>query len=217
MNLDDTVEQALITAANSPSSFDHGGFAREQMGSFGGELLRLSSDVPERGFTPEDWVEEHDEPPPLFQGWKGYPQSHFPNWSSSQQARSGIKNARRWRHPTKVFRADIQDTGQFLARDNLDLIDEPASTDAFWEQLNIPRAKDTILRAYFVDEISGPALQMLGSRFFIEPFFFSSFLKWIPSRHFQEESPDQMAPRGERKFITVLLLQVMVNLKLFIV
>ncbi|KAK7056718.1 hypothetical protein VNI00_002435 [Paramarasmius palmivorus] len=34
--------------------------------------------------------------------------------------------------------------------------------------------------------MSGPVLQMLGARFNIEPFFFSSSLNWIPSR-FQEE------------------------------
>ncbi|RXW19709.1 hypothetical protein EST38_g6149 [Candolleomyces aberdarensis] len=42
------------------------------------------------------------------------------------------------------------------------------------------------VRALFVENMSGPVLRMLGARFNIEPFFFSSSINWIPSR-FQEE------------------------------
>jgi len=43
------------------------------------------------------------------------------------------------------------------------------------------------LQGFFVDSMSGPALQILGTRFNIEPFFFSSALNRIPS-WYQEQA-----------------------------
>lgn len=42
------------------------------------------------------------------------------------------------------------------------------------------------VRCLFLENLSGPVLQMLGAKYNIEPFFWSSSLSWIPSR-FQEE------------------------------
>lgn len=58
---------------------------------------------------------------------------------------------------------------------------------------------DLRIRALFIENMSGPILQMLGTRYNIEPFFFSSSLNWIPSR-FQEEIRE-----GEGDHITVTL------------
>ena len=44
------------------------------------------------------------------------------------------------------------------------------------------RPPDVRIRTLFVDSLTGPVLQMLGSRYNIEPFFFSSAIGWIPSR-----------------------------------
>ena len=49
-----------------------------------------------------------------------------------------------------------------------------------WKQ---NRPKGVRVRSIFVDGLSGPVLQMLGTRYNIEPFFFSSTIGWIPSRH----------------------------------
>ena len=38
------------------------------------------------------------------------------------------------------------------------------------------------VRTLFAEGLSGPVLQMLGTRYNIEPFFFTSTLGWIPSR-----------------------------------
>ena len=76
----------------------------------------------------------------------------------------------------------------------------------------IKRPSDLRVRALFLQNMSGPVLQMLGARyvwalgiyvfaltdafrFNIEPFYFSSSLNWIPSR-FQEEIKEDV---GDRK------------------
>ncbi|KAF8892905.1 hypothetical protein BD779DRAFT_1467977 [Infundibulicybe gibba] len=56
------------------------------------------------------------------------------------------------------------------------------------------------VRALFVENMSGPVLQMLGARYNIEPFFFSSSLNWIPSRY-QE---DVQAGIGDRSSFPLL-------------
>ncbi len=80
------------------------------------------------------------------------------------------------------------------------------------------RLKNPRVRALFVENMSGPVLQMLGTTYAqfpsiqlfeftvayfsynIEPFFFSSSLSWIPSR-FQE---DVQPGRGDRELISSL-------------
>lgn len=39
------------------------------------------------------------------------------------------------------------------------------------------------VRALFVEGLSGNAMRVLGTRYNLEPFFFSSTVGWIPSRH----------------------------------
>ncbi|SJL10692.1 uncharacterized protein ARMOST_14084 [Armillaria ostoyae] len=73
--------------------------------------------------------------------------------------------------------------------------------DASWEFLIQPhRPANARVRALFVENMSGPVLQMLGAYYNIEPFFFSSSLSWIPSRFQEEVQPG----RGDRKFISGL-------------
>jgi len=52
--------------------------------------------------------------------------------------------------------------------------------------------------------MSGPVLRMLGGKYNIEPFFFSSSLNWIPSR-FQEDPRDGI---GDHITITLPFMQV---------
>ncbi len=74
------------------------------------------------------------------------------------------------------------------------------------------RPRNPRVRALFVENMSGPVLQMLGTMcaqfpsiqmfeftgayvsYNIEPFFFSSSLSWIPSRFQEEVQPG----RGDR-------------------
>jgi len=66
-----------------------------------------------------------------------------------------------------------------------------------WERLITEKRPDNVrVRALFIQNMSGPILQMLGAKYNIEPFFWSSSLNWIPSR-FQEEIQPGI---GDRKF-----------------
>ena len=90
---------------------------------------------------------------------------------------------------------------------------------------SLQRPPNIRVRAMFVQNLSGPVLQMLGTRwdvfdtnafveihfagtfgrYNIEPFFFSSSLNWIPSR-FQEEIQHR---QGDRECVTPQSLQVL--------
>ncbi|KAG6889582.1 hypothetical protein C0995_016390 [Termitomyces sp. Mi166 len=54
---------------------------------------------------------------------------------------------------------------------------------AFLEVVRAPRPVGVTIRALFLDKPSGPVLQILGTMYKIEPFFFSSSLNWIPTRY----------------------------------
>ncbi|THU97656.1 hypothetical protein K435DRAFT_662456 [Dendrothele bispora CBS 962.96] len=170
--------------------------------------------------APWPWINLHDEidakqlksgappiPPLCEHGdecdrcWKGYPQSRFPNWTKSQVERSGIHDAIHNYKKTKscrVHRLDVDNKGRFTDA-GMKVVSEDDS-DTFWEDLTKGKLPDNLrVRALFVEDMSGPVLQMLGAKYNIEPFFFSSSLKWIPSRF--QENPQ---PR-EGDHITVTL------------
>lgn len=80
------------------------------------------------------------------------------------------------------------------------LVHDDETYDQFWRRLvTIQRPAENRLRALFVKNMSGPILQMLGAKYNIEPFFFSSSLSWIPSRFQEEVRP------GKGDHITVTL------------
>ncbi|ESK94948.1 hypothetical protein Moror_13953 [Moniliophthora roreri MCA 2997] len=156
--------------------------------------------------APWPWIDVHDEVdkrqlestlPPIPElcdhticggCWRNYPQSRFPNWTVSQQRRSAIydiihestENA-----PCVIYHVDVDTKGEFQDAGMLSVTRE--TQEEFWELLvNSQRPEQTRVRALFVEHMSGPVLQMLGAKYNIEPFFFSSSSNWIPSR-FQEE------------------------------
>ncbi|PPQ76008.1 hypothetical protein CVT24_006539, partial [Panaeolus cyanescens] len=53
--------------------------------------------------------------------------------------------------------------------------------DSSWETFLTPRDENVKTRVLFVDDLSGPILQMLGTHYRIEPFFFTSTLGRIPA------------------------------------
>ncbi|KDQ23159.1 hypothetical protein PLEOSDRAFT_1108796 [Pleurotus ostreatus PC15] len=121
--------------------------------------------------------------------WYGYPQTLFPNWRVDQQSKSGIRKiiqASFSGHKDKsiIYRLDMLASGVFEAQEPLDFASQ--STETLWEQVQERRPEGTRVRALFVEDLSGTTLQMLGTRYKIEPFFFSSALNWIPTRY-QEE------------------------------
>ncbi|KAG7088496.1 hypothetical protein E1B28_012484 [Marasmius oreades] len=138
--------------------------------------------------------------------WEGYPKSRFPNWTDSQVRRSGIKRAIQnydKKNPCLVYYMDMINTGLFQNGGTL-LVYDDETYDHFWNRLvSIQRPVETRLRAIFVKNMSGPILQMLGAKYNIEPFFFSSSLSWIPSRFQEEVRPG----KGDHITITLTFLR----------
>ncbi|KAG6918782.1 hypothetical protein DXG01_011533 [Tephrocybe rancida] len=117
--------------------------------------------------------------------WTGYPQSLFPNWTPAQQKRSRISKVVERVHDTcTIHYVDVNEKGEFAMSESM--VVPPSGTDAHWEFMRKPRPKGTRLRAMFLENISGPVLQMLGTKYNIEPFYFSSSIGWIPSRYEEE-------------------------------
>lgn len=123
--------------------------------------------------------------------WPGYPQSRFPNWTPGQVQRSKISDAivnYDKEHPCIIYHVDVNTQGFFTDADKIVAYDH--QQDENWKTLiAAKRPKNNRVRALFVENLSGPILQMLGAKYNIEPFFFSSSLNWIPSRYQENPQP----------------------------
>ncbi|KAJ7593398.1 hypothetical protein C8J56DRAFT_497093 [Mycena floridula] len=150
------------------------------------DAAQLSAPQPRRQ---EEQEEQED--------WSGYPQSMFANWTYFQLKKSGIAKLTLDRYsaakPCNVYKLDVWDDGSFhvdpeqdewTIKDNHNDREGSLKTrQIFWNDLHDTPVPQVRVRAFFVDDMSGPVLQMLGTRFNIEPFFFSSSLGKIPSRY----------------------------------
>ncbi|KAK7039234.1 hypothetical protein VNI00_010139 [Paramarasmius palmivorus] len=139
--------------------------------------------------------------------WKGYPQSRFPNWTPSQVYRSRIEKAiKEYRRDDdcRIYSVNVDTKGYFT-----DAGERTVTTDTqeeYWDFLINQKGLDDIrVQAVFVENMSGPVLQMLGARYNIEPFFFSSSLSWIPSRFQEEVRPG----KGDHITVTLTFLRTM--------
>ncbi|KAJ7474476.1 hypothetical protein B0H11DRAFT_1810863 [Mycena galericulata] len=114
--------------------------------------------------------------------WSKYPQSLYPNWTPAQQEKSGIAQIiQHGRESSTIHHVNVLKTGVFTSDEDDVVTDE--TQDEYWKKLQDDLPDEIRLRALFVDKLSGPVLQMLGTRYNVEPFFFSSSLKWIPARY----------------------------------
>jgi len=111
--------------------------------------------------------------------WCKYPQSLFPNWAQAQQRKSRVQEVVETTTPTTIHYLDIKADGFVDAGDKE--VTEP-TLDSAWAAVSQGRPPGVHVRSVFIEKLSGPAMQMLGTHYGIEPFFFSSSLGWIPSR-----------------------------------
>ncbi|KAK0190526.1 hypothetical protein F5146DRAFT_557424 [Armillaria mellea] len=141
--------------------------------------------------------------------WKSYPRSRFPNWGDSQVSISGIGDAiNEYNHnvPCTIHYVDVDDRGYFKDSEKYEVTEQTKGD--FWELLvEHHRPINPRVHALFVENMSGPVLQMLGTIYNIEPFFFSSSLSWIPSRFQEEVQPG----RGDHITITLTFVKIMVD------
>lgn len=125
----------------------------------------------------------------------------YPNWTKAQQKKSKIsyylKKAKRQRW--RAYYVDVQEDGVFVQQPAR-YVDESARTQneqwhfmtekvrriqdplqvicsTYWQRPQQSRA-----RVVFINSWAGYAMQMFGTRYNIEPFFFSSTINRIPSR-----------------------------------
>ncbi|KIJ63179.1 hypothetical protein HYDPIDRAFT_113782 [Hydnomerulius pinastri MD-312] len=134
--------------------------------------------------------------------WRKYPQNLFGNWTPDQVSRSKMLLSCNSMELCAVHKADVLDGGKFDKSEDgrtVYVTADSVSVNTFWEGLQTPRPGNIRVRALFVENMSLHALQMLGTRYNIEPFFFSSSANWIPSRYQEDPKP------REGDHITVVL------------
>ncbi|KAJ3915835.1 hypothetical protein F5877DRAFT_47806 [Lentinula edodes] len=155
------------------------------------DSTQLSSPPPQPKFDDEE--ERENSYGPVFDSrpyWSHYPQSQFANWTQWQQNKSGIARVVNRRLPLpedcRIFKLDIWSDGIFRA-DNVR--SEEGDYVVKSGRVGSREVTETRIKVFFVDNLSGPVLQMLGTKYRIEPFFFSSSLNSIPSRYQEQVRP----------------------------
>ncbi|KIJ14541.1 hypothetical protein PAXINDRAFT_12642 [Paxillus involutus ATCC 200175] len=113
--------------------------------------------------------------------WKLYPKNF--NWTSEQVKKSKMLSNTPLSTNCLIHKVDV-DNGYFV-NETLSVASDSEKV-AFWDELQepvsgVPERKRT--RIFFINNLSSPVLQMLGTSFRIGPSFFSSLTNWIPSRH----------------------------------
>ncbi|KAF4612869.1 hypothetical protein D9613_011170 [Agrocybe pediades] len=124
--------------------------------------------------------------------WRDYPKSLYPNWTPRQVKKSNIALAKKTHRKCTIYQLDVDNQGLFKVPPQGAIVSQPNNPDDTWNvlvKMTIPN--DVRVRILFVEEMSGPVLQMLGAKYNIEPFFFSSSLNWIPSRYQEGEFSGQ--------------------------
>ncbi|KJA24138.1 hypothetical protein HYPSUDRAFT_39284 [Hypholoma sublateritium FD-334 SS-4] len=135
--------------------------------------------------------------------WREYPQALYPNWTPSQVKKSQIEKAvKHYRRNVVcvIHQVDVNEDGIFQVPNPGRITSTDNKVRETWEDVIRLEAPDyNRVRILFVENLSGPVLQMLGTKYNIEPFFFSSSLNWIPSRYVESVVP------GEGDHITISL------------
>lgn len=123
--------------------------------------------------------------------WRGYPQNQFGNWTPDQVGRSKMLEKCLVNKSSTIYWMDVRNDGSFASQDiggNGDTtVVGTEHEDEFWDILQADRPENIRVRSIFVDDLTSPVLRMLGTRYNIEPFFFTSSINWIPSRY--QEAP----------------------------
>ncbi|KAK7055274.1 hypothetical protein R3P38DRAFT_2846123 [Favolaschia claudopus] len=136
--------------------------------------------------------------------WSKYPQSLYPNWTPLQQEKSGITKIVDYvdGHCT-IHEVNVLDTAAFTSEE--DTVVTAFDAEEYWKKLHMELPENVRVRALFVDSLSGPMCQMLGARYNIEPFFFSSSFNWIPARY--QDTVDE----GDHITLTLSFIRPMYN------
>ncbi|KAG2130887.1 hypothetical protein DEU56DRAFT_740368, partial [Suillus clintonianus] len=145
--------------------------------------------------------------------WRGYPQNLFGNWTPDQVGRSKMLEKCSVNKSSTVYWMDVRHDGSFATSDiggqGSTTVVAAENEDEFWDILQGKRPDDIRVRSLFVDDLSSPVLRMLGTKYNIEPFFFTSSINWIPSRY--QEAPGHK--EGDHITITLPFVRTLRNLQ----
>ncbi|KAF8523162.1 hypothetical protein BU17DRAFT_43987 [Hysterangium stoloniferum] len=136
----------------------------------------------------------HDTTPGTCEGWRNYPESLFPNWKNAQVTESKMKTLLKESGTSTIYHIDVKENGIFMNSDH-----SPVSNETDFEELTRELTEPRRLRVFCVDNLTVPVMQMLGHKYTIEPFFWTSSVNWIPSRY--QENPRA----GQDDHITITL------------
>ncbi|KAH7101558.1 cora-like Mg2+ transporter protein-domain-containing protein [Auriculariales sp. MPI-PUGE-AT-0066] len=165
---------------------------------FSPHSLTSANDIPSRE-TIRGTRPSHPSNTALSQGheWKHFPQSHFPNWTPAVIERSGLASEvfDAEHTSTNVLTIDLLSDGSLRVGRSFD----GEQTDDFWAMLQQEPNPEVRLNCFFVEDLNGPILQMLGAWYDIEPFFFSSAINGIATRYEEVVGPE------EEEHITITL------------
>ncbi|KAF5390536.1 hypothetical protein D9757_002594 [Collybiopsis confluens] len=130
----------------------------------------------------------------------------FPNWTPGQVEHAGIARVTETYDPNSanctIYYVNVDTEGRFTNSEEERI--EERNKEEFWDHFaHETRPPNLRVRALFIENLTGPVLQMLGAKFNIEPFFFSSSLSWIPSRFQEEVRPG----KGDHITITLTFLR----------
>ncbi|KIJ63967.1 hypothetical protein HYDPIDRAFT_175727 [Hydnomerulius pinastri MD-312] len=145
---------------------------------------------------------------PIDSTWRDYPHNLFRHWTSDQIKRSKIMSGCCQVGTCSVHKVDVLSSGIFddMNHDQSYVVSSETA-DEFWNILLESRPDHIRARALFLDNLTLPVLQMLGTKYNIEPFFFSSSINWIPSRYQDEMRPSE----GDHLTITLPFIRSLQN------
>ncbi|KAF9473382.1 hypothetical protein BDN70DRAFT_867464 [Pholiota conissans] len=149
---------------------------------------------------------DHKQTPEQEVCWCKYPQSLYPNWTPRQQKKAKLTKVLEKRmERCTVHYLDVNKDGTFVDAGKREVNDR--TVDSHWKAIQAGRPQCVHIRALFVEGLSGNMLQILGTRYNLEPFFFSSTIGWIPSRHRSNVIPCE----SDHITITLTFIKPLVN------
>ncbi|KAJ7916226.1 hypothetical protein B0H13DRAFT_2450845 [Mycena leptocephala] len=96
------------------------------------------------------------------QHWSKYPQSLFPNWTPAQQEERNNEIVARTRERCTIHPVHVWKDGKFTREE--DFVVTPDNQEEYWKTLHQEVSSGVRLRALFLDNLSGPVLQILGTK-----------------------------------------------------
>ncbi|KAF8545573.1 hypothetical protein OG21DRAFT_1502207, partial [Imleria badia] len=132
--------------------------------------------------------------------WGQYPQSLFRNWTSEQVNRSQMLTKCSNGELSTVYNIGVFNDGSFDKQAETRTVrkDDAVGLRGYWNYLGRSPPSNVRVQALFVEDMTLPVLQILGTRYNVEPFFFASSVNWTPSRYRED-------PKKLEDHITVIL------------